>query len=81
MSVSAPASAPPPVPPASVPPRAVAPLAGFFIDLGIAAITLIGLSMVSGLFWGFYRAIMVSRANADANGGALSPDAVGAVVG
>ncbi|BCX41858.1 CPBP family intramembrane metalloprotease [Stenotrophomonas pavanii] len=59
----------------------MAPLAGFFIDLGIAAITLIGLSMVSGLFWGFYRAIMVSRANADANGGALSPDAVGAVVG
>jgi hypothetical protein len=48
-------------------------LAGFFIDLGIAAVTLVGLSMVTGLFWGFYRAIVVSRANAEANGGALTP--------
>ncbi|AYA92620.1 MULTISPECIES: CPBP family intramembrane glutamic endopeptidase [Stenotrophomonas] len=81
MSASTPVSAaPPPVPPVSTPPRAVAPLAGFFIDLGIAAVTLVGLSMVSGLFWGFYRAIVVSRANAEANGG-LTPDAVGAAVG
>ena len=65
MSASAPVSAaPPPVPPPSTSPRAVAPLAGFFIDLGIAAVTLVGLSMVTGLFWGFYRAIVVSRANA-----------------
>lgn len=82
MSASAPVSAaPPPVPPASTPPRAVAPLAGFFIDLGIAAATLVGLSMVTGLFWGLYRAIVVSRANAAANGGALTPDAVGTAVG
>lgn len=59
----------------------MAPLAGFFIDLGIAAVTLVGLSMVTGLFWGFYRAIVVSRANAEANGGGLTPDAVGAAVG
>ena len=82
MSASAPVSAaPPPVPPPSTSPRAVAPLAGFFIDLGIAAVTLVGLSMVTGLFWGFYRAIVVSRANAAANGGALTPDSAGAAVG
>ena len=82
MSASAPVSAaPPPVPPPSTSPRDVAPLAGFFIDLGIAAVTLVGLSMVTGLFWGFYRAIVVSRANAAANGGALTPDSAGAAVG
>ncbi|MGF6418791.1 membrane protease YdiL (CAAX protease family) [Stenotrophomonas sp. AN71] len=81
MSASAPVSAPPPVPPASAAPRAVSPLASFFIDLGIAAVTLVGLSMVTGLFWGFYRAIMVGYANAEANAGAMTPAATSAAVG
>ncbi|WP_251277978.1 hypothetical protein, partial [Enterobacter hormaechei] len=42
MSASAPVSAPPPIPPASAAPRAGSPLAGFFIDLGIAIVTLFG---------------------------------------
>lgn len=79
MSASAPVSAPPPIPPASALPRAGSALAGFFIDLGIAAVTLFGLSLITGLFWGFYRAIVVSQANVQSGG--LTPDAVGAAVG
>lgn len=81
MSASAPVSAPPPIPPASAAPRAGSPLAGFFIDLGIAIVTLFSLSLITGLFWGFYRVIVVGRANAEAHGGGLSPDAIGAAVG
>ncbi|HEL7629114.1 TPA: CPBP family intramembrane metalloprotease [Stenotrophomonas maltophilia] len=73
MSASAPVSAPPPVPPATAAPRAASPLAGFFIDLGIAAVTLFGLSLISGLFWGLYRGMMVGYANAKANGAAPDP--------
>ncbi|KAG1391050.1 hypothetical protein G6F59_015012 [Rhizopus arrhizus] len=81
MSASAPVSAPPPIPPASAAPRAGSPLAGFFIDLGIAIVPLFSLSLITGLFWGFYRAIVVGRANAAAQGGGLSPDAISAAVG
>jgi membrane protease YdiL (CAAX protease family) len=73
MSASAPVSAPPPVPPATAAPRAASPLAGFFIDLGIAAVTLFGLSLISGLFWGVYRGLMVGYSNAKANGAAPDP--------
>lgn len=72
MSASAPVSAPPPVPPATATARASSPLAGFFIDLGIAAVTLFGLSLVSGLIWGLYRGIVVGYASAKSGGG--TPD-------
>jgi len=64
MSASAPVSAPPPVPPATVTPRASSPLAGFFIDLGIATVALFGLSVVCGAIWGLYRSLQISAANA-----------------
>jgi len=70
MSASAPVSAPPPVPAA---PRAPSPLAGFFIDLGIAAVTLFGLSLLGGVVWGIYRSLVIGYASAKASGGA--PDA------
>ncbi len=81
MSASAPVSAPPPVPPASAAPRAVSPLAGFFIDLGIAAVTLFGLSLVSGLLWGLYRGVVVGYANAQAGAGAPDASSVAASLG
>lgn len=76
MSASAPVSAPPPVPPATAAARASSPLAGFFIDLGIAAVTLFGLSLVSGLIWGLYRGIVVGYASAKSGGGTPDPAAV-----
>lgn len=81
MSASAPASAPPPVPTPSAAPRTLSPLAGFFIDLGIGAVTLFGLSLVSGLLWGVYRGVVVSYANAEANGGAMGATPVAASLG
>jgi hypothetical protein len=48
-------------------------LAGFFIDLGIAAVTLFGLSLISGLLWGLYRGVVVGYANAQAGAGAPTP--------
>ncbi|MBN4969585.1 CPBP family intramembrane metalloprotease [Stenotrophomonas maltophilia] len=81
MSASAPVSAPPPVPPASAAPRAVSPLAGFFIDLGIAAVTLFGLSLISGLLWGLYRGVVVGYANAQAGAGAPDASSVAASLG
>ncbi|WP_312708070.1 CPBP family intramembrane glutamic endopeptidase [Stenotrophomonas sp.] len=66
MSATAPASMTPPLPP-TVPPatsKPGSPLAGFFIDLGIAAIVLFGLSLMAGLVWGVYRGIMVGYAAA-----------------
>jgi membrane protease YdiL (CAAX protease family) len=64
MSAIAPASSTPPLPPAlPQPPRRKpgSPVAGFLIDLGIATLTLLALSMVGGLFWGMYRAVVVAR--------------------
>ena len=81
MSASAPVSAPPPVPPASAAPRVVSPLAGFFIDLGIAAVTLFGLSLISGLLWGLYRGLVVGYANAQAGAGAPDASSVAASLG
>ena len=66
MSATAPASMTPPLPP-TVPPatsKPGSPLAGFFIDLGIAAIVLFGLSLMAGLVWGVYRGLMVGYAAA-----------------
>lgn len=64
MSATAPASTTPPLPPAlpKAPQRKPgSPIAGFLIDLGIATLTLLGLSMASGLLWGMYRAVIVVR--------------------
>jgi membrane protease YdiL (CAAX protease family) len=64
MSATAPASSTPPLPPAvPQPPRRKpgSPVAGFLIDLGIAIVALLSLSMVAGLFWGMYRAVVVAR--------------------
>ena len=64
MSATAPASTTPPLPPAvpKAPHRKPgSPIAGFLIDLGIATLTLLGLSMASGLLWGMYRAVIVVR--------------------
>ncbi|MGN7839918.1 CPBP family glutamic-type intramembrane protease [Stenotrophomonas sp. 22385] len=64
MSATVPASTTPPLPPAlpKAPQRKPAsPVAGFLIDLGIATLALLGLSMASGLLWGLYRAVIVVR--------------------
>jgi membrane protease YdiL (CAAX protease family) len=64
MSATVPASATPPLPPAlpQPPPRKPgSPLAGFLIDFGLAALALLALSMLGGLFWGLYRAVVVAR--------------------
>lgn len=64
MSATAPASVTPPLPPSphTAPPRKPgSPVAGFLIDLGIAVGTLLGLSMISGVLWGMYRALEVMR--------------------
>jgi phosphotransferase system glucose/maltose/N-acetylglucosamine-specific IIC component len=56
-------------------------LAGFFIDLGIAAVTLFGLSLISGLLWGLYRGVVVGYANAQAGAGAPDASSVAASLG
>jgi hypothetical protein len=64
MSATAPASTTPPLPPAlpKAPQRKPgSPIAGFLIDLGIATLSLLALSMASGLLWGLYRAVIVVR--------------------
>ena len=81
MSASAPVSAPPPVPPASAAPRASSPLAGFFIDLGIAVVALFGLSLVSGMVWGLARTVSISVANAKGGGEAADAGALAAQLG
>jgi membrane protease YdiL (CAAX protease family) len=81
MSASAPVSAPPPVPPATAAARASSPLAGFFIDLGIATVALFGLSVICGAIWGLYRSLQISAANAQ--GAATSvgqPGALGQIL-
>lgn len=80
MSATAPpASATPPPPPAlpGTPPRTPprkpgSPVAGFFIDLGIAIATLLALSMLSGLLWGMFRAVeAVKESGPDAAAAAM----------
>ncbi len=64
MSATAPASTTPPLPPAlpKAPQRKPgSPITGFLIDLGIATLSLLALSMASGLLWGLYRAVIVVR--------------------
>ena len=81
MSASVPVSAPPPVPPATAAPRRGSPVAGFFIDLGIGALTLFILSLVSGLAWGLYRGIQVGYASAKNNGTGIDPASVTEALG
>jgi len=84
MSATAPAStATPPLPPAS--PSASggkrgSPVAGFFIDLGIAVVALFGLSLISGLAWGLYRGAVVG-AQAARDGSTLDPGALSQQLG
>ena len=81
MSASTPVSAPPPVPPATLAPRARSPVAGFLIDLGVATITLLGLSLLGGVVWGLYRAVVVGYSTARATGAAPAADALGEQIG
>lgn len=79
MSATAPASTTPPLPPAlpKAPQRKPgSPIAGFLIDLGIATLSLLALSMASGLLWGLYRAVIVVR-----DTGAQAADALAQQVG
>ncbi|MCW4455344.1 CPBP family intramembrane metalloprotease [Flavobacterium sp. MXW15] len=56
----APLSSPPPFPPAASPPlKTASPVAGFWIDLGIGIVTLLGVSIVCGIVWGLYRGVMI----------------------
>lgn len=75
--MSAPAQVPPPLQPATSSPtppaRAGSPVAGFLIDLGLAAVILFGLSLFASLVWGMYRGVIVG-AQAAAGGGPV-PDA------
>lgn len=82
MSASVPVSAPPPVPPATAAPRASSALAGFFIDLGIAIVALLGLSIISGAVWGLYRSLQLKAASgADGVIGPLGqPGALGQIL-
>jgi len=79
MSATAPASTTPPLPPAlpKAPQRKPgSPIAGFLIDLGIATLSLLALSMASVLLWGLYRAVIVVR-----DTGAQAADALAQQVG
>lgn len=83
MSATAPASLTPPLPPlspAAPGPRSGSAVAGFFIDLGIAIVTLFGLSLVSGLVWGAYRGAVVATA-AKRAGGTVDPTALAQQLG
>ncbi|HCV95475.1 CAAX amino terminal protease self- immunity [compost metagenome] len=62
MSATSPASTTPPVSPTASSGKAGWPVAGFFIDLGIAIVALLGLSMLGGVAWGLYRAAVVGSA-------------------
>lgn len=63
MSATTPASMPPPTPSAAPPAtrRPGSALAGFFIDLGIGVGVLLSLSIFSGVIWGLYRGVMLTR--------------------
>jgi len=75
--------APPPLPrtppPASRGPRS--PVAGFLIDLGLAALILFGLSMIAGLIWGMYRGVFVGAQLAASGAPAPAPDAIATQLG
>lgn len=60
-------SVPPPLSPAV--PRKASPLAGFFLDLLIAAVTLIGLSLVCSIAWGLWRGVEVGMEAAKSGNG------------
>ena len=83
MSATTPASTTPPLPPASPSASGTlpgSPVAGFFIDLGIAIVALFGLSLISGLVWGLYRGAVVG-ADAARQGGTLDPAALAQQLG
>jgi len=65
-----------PLPRAPSPPplrKAGSPVAAFLIDVGLAAVILMGLSLLAGLAWGLYRGVIVGMQAAAA--GDAAPDA------
>lgn len=66
--------------PPAIPGKPLRPIAGFFIDLGIAALVLFGLSLASGLLWGVYRGAVVG-AQAARDDGVVDPATLGQQLG
>lgn len=80
--MSSTAQVPPPLlPPASAPRSTGSPVAGFLIDLGLAASILFGLSLIAGLGWGLYRGLMVGMEAAAPGGQAPDPDNLATLLG
>lgn len=80
MSVTSPASSTPPVSPTASGGTSGRPVAGFFLDLVIAIVALLGLSMLGGLAWGLYRGVVVG-AEATRQGGTLDAGALAQQLG
>ncbi|MGB3392552.1 MAG: CPBP family intramembrane glutamic endopeptidase [Stenotrophomonas sp.] len=75
-------SAPSPVPiPSSTAPRPASPLAAFWLDLLIAATTLLGLSLLCGLAWGMWRGLQVGIEAARSGAGAPVAQEVAGMIG
>lgn len=74
---------PPPLPGASAPqPRAAgSPVAGFLIDLGLAALILFGLSLLAGLLWGAVQGMLVGAELAANGAPAPTPDTIATQLG
>ena len=80
--MSSTAQVPPPLlPQTSAPRNTASPVAGFFIDLGLAAVILFGLSLTAGLGWGLYRGLMVGMQAAAPGGQAPDPDTLTTMLG
>jgi len=74
---------PPPLPGVSPPPPrgSGSPVAGFLIDLGLAALILFGLSLLAGLLWGAVQGMMVGAQLAASGAAPPSPDAISTQLG
>lgn len=81
--MSVPPSVPLPSPHSMPPPAAKAgsPVIGFWLDVLIAAVTLLGLSLIGGLVWGVWRGVEVGLAAARAGGAMPNPDTLTAQFG
>lgn len=67
--------------PSPAPGRAPSPLAGFLIDIGLAAVALFGLSLAAGLAWGLFRGFVVGAQAAAAGGASPDPDTLAQQLG
>jgi len=81
--MSATSQVPPPLSgvPLPQPRKAGSPVAGFLVDLGLAAVILFGLSLVGGLVWGAYRGVVVGMQAAATGDGAPDPQALASQLG